>query len=307
MRGAEGTGAPMLIRDSLGGLSAGAIRWLGQNLHFFDPLSSSSPLPENMRVKAAIELAIFCHSWAKLRPATDLVGEATALLRAIWLRPEFPLLIDAHGDVWADSQRLAYAALAPAGVREDLRESALARLKTSGYLSPLGKSPALRLEIRYFADKAHIEHGMESYQDLAAESLLARPPSPPVPRGVAYTITHTTFHLSDFGCSDTGLPGDVREQAARITCSMIGSCARQGLWDLTGELVSTLGCLGGDPLATPAGQAGIRCLALAQLDNGAIPGRSAANRARPSPSSAEFFRKAYHTTLVAALMSLIVG
>jgi len=148
---------------------------------------------------------------------------------------------------------------------------------------------------------------MESYQDLAEESLLARPPASPVSRGVAYTITHTAFHLSDFGCSDMGLPGDVREQAARVTCSMIGSCARQDLWDLTGELVSALGCLGGDPLATPVGQAGIRCLALAQLDNGAIPGRSAANRAQPSLSSAEFFRKAYHTTLVAALMGLIVG
>lgn len=307
MSGEQGTGAPMLVRDCLRGLFAGAIRWLGCNLHFFDPLSSSSPLPENMRVKAALELAIFCHSWAKLKPATGVLGEATALLRTIWLRPEFPLLIDTHGDIWADSQRLAYAALAPAGVRDDLRESALARLRTSGYLSPLAKTPTLRLEIRYYADKARIEHGMESYQDLAAESLLARPPAPPVPRGVAYTITHTTFHLSDFGCLDADLPGDVRDRAERVTRSMIGSCARQGLWDLTGELVSALGCLGGDPLATPAGQAGIRSLALAQLDNGAIPGRSAANRAQPSLSSAEFFRKAYHTTLVAALMSMIVG
>jgi hypothetical protein len=307
MSGTDGTRTLTPVGDCLGGLSAGAIRWLGRNLYFFDPLSSSSPLPENMRVKAALELAIFCHSWTKLRPATDLLGEATALLRTIWLSPEFLLLIDAHGDVWADSQRLAYAALAPAGICDDLRESALARLKTNGYLSPIGKSPTSRLQIRYYADKAHIEHVMESYQDLAAESLLARPPTPPVSRDDAYTITHTAFHLSDFGFLDMGLPGDVRERAERVTCSMIGSCARQDLWDLTGELVSTLGCLGGDPLATPAGQAGIRCLALAQLDNGAIPGRSAANRAQPSLSSAEFFRKAYHTTLVAALMCLIVG
>jgi hypothetical protein len=297
----------MPVRDSLGALSAGAIRWLGCNLHYFDPLSSPSPLPENMRVKAAMELAIFCQSWAKLRPAGDLLGEATTLLRTFWPRPEFPLLIDEHGDRWADSQRLAYAALAPAGFRDDLRESVLARLRTSGYLSPLGKSPTLRLEIRYYADKAHIEHGMESYQNLAAESSLARPPITPVSRGAAYTMTHAAFHLSDFGCLDIGLPGGVRERAERVISSMIGSCARQDLWDLTGELVSTLGCLGGDPLGTPAGQAGIRCLALAQLDNGAIPGRSAANRAQPSLSSAEFFRKAYHTTLVAALMCLIVG
>ena len=307
MSSTEGSTTPTLVHDSLSGLSAGAIHWLGCNLHFFDPLSSSSPLPENMRVKAAIELAIFCHSWAKRRPATDLLGEATALLRTIWLRPEFPLLFDAHGGSGADSHRLVYAALAPAGIRDDLRESVLARLKASGYLLPLGKSSRLRLQIRYYADKANIEHGMESYQDLAAESLLARPPTPPVSQRTAYTITHTAFHLSDFGFLDMSLPGDVRERAERVTCSMIGSCTRQDLWDLTGELVITLACLGGDPLATPAGQAGIRCLAQAQLANGAIPGLSAGTGAQPSLSPAEFFRKAYHTTLVAALMGLIVG
>lgn len=295
------------MSDSLGGLSAGAIQWLRCNLHYFDPLSPSSPLPENMRVKAALELSIFCHTLAKLRPASDLLNEATALLRTAWQRREFPLLIDAHADVWADSQWLAYAALAPAGVPREVRDSARARVAASGYLSPLGKSPTLRLEIRYYADKALIEHDIESYQELAAESLLARPPAPPVPRAVAYTITHTAFHLSDFGCVDAGLPDDVRERGERVTRSMIASCARQGLWDLTGELISALSCLGGDPVGTPAGQAGIRCLALAQLDNGAIPGRSAANRAQSSLSPAEFFRKAYHTTLVAALMSLIVG
>lgn len=307
MNSADGTGAPVLVRDSLDSLTAGAIRWLVCNLRFFDPFSPLSPLPENMRVKAVLELAIFCHSWAKLKPATDPLGEVTALLRTVWLRPEFPLLIDAHGGVWADSQRLAYAALAPAGVRGDLREAALAQVKASGYLSPLGKTPTTRLEIRYYADRAHAEHGMESYEDLAAETLLGTPPDRPVSRVAAYAFTHTAFHLSDFGYLDTGLPSDVRERATRATCSMIRSCARQGMWDLTGELVSTLACLGGDPLATPAGQAGIQCLTLAQLDNGAIPGRSAASRAQASASSAEFFRKAYHTTLVAALMGLIVG
>jgi hypothetical protein len=303
----SGTEAPTLVRDSLSGLSEGAMDWLGHNLHFFDPFSSSSPLPEQRRVKAALELAIFCHSWAKLRPATDLLGQATALLRTILLRPEFPLLIDSHGGTYADSQRLVYAALAPAGIRDDLRGAALARLKASGCLLPQGKSPYLRLETRYYADKADVEHGMESYQDLAGKSLLARPPAPPVALGDAYTITHTAFYLSDYGFWDPCLPGDVREQGQRFTCSVLPSCVRQDLWDLTGELVITLACLGGDPLAAPSGQAGIRCLALAQLANGAIPGRSAAVRAQPSLSPAQFFRKAYHTTLVAALMSLIVG
>lgn len=304
MNGDEGAGAPE--RYSLGGLSDGAMRWLGRNLHFFDPFSPSSPLPENRMAKAVLELAIVCHCWSRLKPPTDLLGEATALLRAIWCRPEFPSLIDAHGGEYADSQRLAYAALAPSGVRDDLREAALARLRASGYLSPLGKSPYLRLETRYYADKAGVEHGIESYRELAGKSLLARPLGASMPLGHAYTITHTAFYLSDYGFSGPDLPGDARMRAERVTSAMIGSCVRQDLWDLTGELVIALACFGGDPAATPPGQAGIRCLARAQLDNGAIAGRSAALRARPSLSPAVFFRKAYHTTLVAVLMSLIV-
>lgn len=288
---------------STSGLAEGAMDWIGANLHFFDPFSPRSPLPENRRVKAALELAIFCHTWTKLKPATGLLGEAHALLERIWQRPEFLLLMDAHGGGYADSQRLVYAALAPAGIRETV----LPYLTGSGCLLPDGKSPYIRLETRYYADKAGLVHGMESYRDLAALSLLARPPAPPVALGDAYTITHTAFYLSDYGYRAPALCADARERAGRFTRSMFGSCVRQDLWDLTGELVITLGCLGGDPLATPEARAGLRCLALAQRADGAIPGRSAAVRARPDLPPGEFFRKAYHTTLVTALMSLIVG
>lgn len=305
MNGTERAGAPALVRDSLGELSAGAKHWLGCNLHFFDPFSPVSPLPEERKAKAALELAIFCHSWAKLRPATDVLDRATTLIRTIWQRPEFLLLMDGQAR-YADARRLVYAALAPAGIRDDLRGAALARLRASGYLSPLGKSPYLRLETRYYADKANIEHGIESYQELAEQSLLARPPAPPVSRSDAYTITHTAFYLSDYGFRDPGLPSEVREQGERLACSVLNCCVSHDKWDLAGELVITLACLGGDPAGTPSGQAAIRCLAQAQLANGAIPGRSASVRAQESASPAEFFRKAYHTTLVTALMSLIV-
>ncbi len=312
MSGTEGAGTPTLVRDDLSSLSEGAVHWLGRNLPYFDPFAAESPLPVQRRVKAALELAIVCHRRAKVKPvavtwAGDVFDEATALLREIWARPEFPRLIDEHGGEYANSQRLVYAALAPTGVRDDLRDAALARLEADGCLLPLSKSPYLRLETRYYADKANAEHGMETYRELAEQSLLARLPDPPVALGAAYTMTHTAFYLSDYGYCDVDLPGGVRERAARFTCSMIDSCAREELWDLTGELVITVACLGGTPLATPSGRAGIRCLAQAQLDNGAIPGRSAALRAQPSLPTAEFFRKAYHTTLVAVLISLIVG
>lgn len=306
MTGTRGRGALAPAHDCLRDLAEGALDWLGRNLSFFDPFSSSSPLPANRRVKAVLELAVFCHRWAKLEPADDLFHEATRLLRTIMLCPEFPQLIDTHGDDYAGAQRLVYLALAPAGPRADLREAVLARLRADGDLSPRGKSPYARLEARYYADKANVEHTMESYRELAETSRLANPPEPPVPEGVAYAITHTGFFLSDYGSRNMDLPAAVRHRAERAVCSMLDAGARQDRWDLTSELLITLACLGADAVAAPSGQAGIRCLARAQQADGAIPGRSLASGVRPSLPPGQFFRRCYHTTLVTALMTLIV-
>lgn len=290
------------ICDVLSGLSTAAVGWVGRNLPFFDPFSPVSPLPAARKVKAVLELAVFCHRWAKLRPTSDLFHRAGALLQGIWRRPEFPVLLDTHGGPYTDSQRLVYLALAP----DDHRDAALAPL-SDGYLSPAGKSPYLRLETRYYADKANLAHGMESYRELAAGSLLARPPTPPVSTRDAYTMTHTAFYLSDYGHLPVDLPDDARERALRAVAAMVVASAGEDLWDLTGELLITLACLGGDVTGTPAGQVGIRCLAGAQLPGGAIPGRSAASGVPPDLPPGQFFRRAYHTTLVAALVGMVAG
>jgi hypothetical protein len=303
----NGAGIPTLVSDYLSDLAERAVQWLGRNLQFFDPLSPRSPLPVRRSIRAAIELALLCRVWTKLKPANDVLYEATALLEKIWARPEFPLLIDMHGGAYADIHRLTYAALAPVGAREDLREAALARLNADGYLLPLAKSPYRQLEVRYFADLAKAEHGMEPYRDLAGNSLLARLPASPVGQNEAYLLTHAVFYLSDFGRCDLDLPSDVRDRAERFTRSMLDSCVRQNLWDLTAELIVATALLGRGSADSPSGQAGIQCLARAQLDNGAIPGASAADRALPSQTTAEFFCKAYHTTLVTVMMALIVG
>lgn len=291
-------------RDRLRGLAEGTTSWLGRNLSWFDPFSPFSPLPENRRVKAALELAIFCHRWEKLAPDDELFHDATALLRTVLSRPEFVALIETHGGAYADGQRIVYVALAP---RTDLREAVLVRLRETGSLSPRGKSVYAQLETRYYADKAGLAHDLESYSDLAARSLLAAPPEPPVATGTAYALTHTAFFLSDYGYRDMGLPGAVRDRAERAVCSMLGSSAADDLWDLTAELLITLAGLGADVLATPSGQAGVRCLARAQLDDGAVPGRSAASGVPLSLPPGPFFRRCYHTTLVTALMTLAAG
>jgi hypothetical protein len=88
---------------------------------------------------------------------------------------------------------------------------------------------------------------------------------------------------------------------------MLGHCVAHDRWDLAAELLITQFILGVEPLRTPSGAAAVECLARAQLPNGAIPARSAALRAAEPLPPGEFFRKAYHTTLVTALMALIVS
>lgn len=294
-------------RDRLRGLTDGAMHWIGENLAFFDPFSPSCPLPEDRKVKAVLELAVVCHRWAKLDTTSDVFDRADALLRTIWQRPEFLELVETHGGPWGDSQRLVYAALAPAGVRDDLRAEAAARVTAGDFLSPDGKTPLQRLETRYYAEKANVPHGIESYRELAERSLLVRPPAPPVTVGDAYTITHTAFYLSDYGHRPIELSGDDRTRAEEATRGMLTAAVGEEQWDLAGELVITLACLGGDPTATPEGRAGVECLARAQRADGAIPGRSAASNVSPTLPPDRFFRRAYHTTLVTALLSLIAG
>lgn len=120
-------------------------------------------------------------------------------------------------------------------------------------------------------------------------------------------MTHTAFYLGDFGRTAPGLGEDALAHAGDLVDRLLRHCVRREQWDLAAELVLTRFILGSEPLDTPSGAAAVECLVRAQRPDGAIPGRSAALAAHPSAPGGEFFRKAYHTTLVTALMALIVS
>ncbi|MEU6537794.1 hypothetical protein [Streptomyces sp. NPDC047000] len=318
-------------------LSAGAVGWLARHVEHFDPFPPG-PRPAAhgtathdtathgtartaKAAKAALELALLCHC-AAARPGgapAELDG-ATALLRKLWQDPEFPGLF-AAAPGWAATYALAYAALAPDGIDTALCRAAVTALDPA-VLSPAGKSPYQRVELRYYADKAGVPHTVEPYADLLPRSPLAafraEPPGAgaapghnaplSVPR--AYALTHTAFYLGDFGRTAPVLDDGTRAHALDLTDRMLGHCAEHDLWDLAAELVLTQFVLGEDPARTASGAAAVECLARAQRPDGALPGRSAALRAaepaEPVAGAGEFFAAAYHTTLVTALMALTV-
>ncbi|MFD0276447.1 DUF6895 family protein [Kitasatospora sp. NPDC127111] len=315
-----GTVPPGTAPSDLHRLSAGTLAWLERNLDRFDPYAPGRGHSEHeapyARAKAALELALLRHCWARLGAGDDpRLGRVTALVRTLWPHPDFPRLVTADPRC-AAYYGLVYAALAPDGIDDRPCRAVLARLAADD-LSPRGRSPYQRLELRYYADKAGVRHTVEPYEELIARNVLVTLPAEAARRAVpageapvtvpeAYAVTHSAFYLSDFGRTGPGLPADARADAAELVSRLLEHCARRDWWDLAAELLITQVCLGLEPLRTPCGTAALACLARAQQGDGAIPGRSAGTRASAADPAGAFFAKAYHTTLVTALMTLLV-
>ncbi|WP_406055557.1 hypothetical protein OG462_07130 [Streptomyces sp. NBC_01077] len=302
-------------------LSAGALDWLGGNLDLFDPFSAGARSATHGKAKAALELGLLCHRAVRPNDSSDPLSGAAALVRKLWQDPEFPRLFD-DIPAYTSTYRLIYAALAPDGIDDTHCRAALALLGPD-LLSPRGKSPYRRVEIRYYADKAGVRHGIEPYAELLPQSPLvghhtagptdaaSKDAVEPLTTPQAYALTHTAFYLGDFGRVAPGIVDGVLEHARDLVRRMLLHCVEHDRWDLAAELVLTQFVLGEDPLRTPSGAAAVECLVRAQRPDGAIPARSAALMASPSATvptpAGEFFRKAYHTTLVTALMASIVS
>ncbi|MGW7090730.1 DUF6895 family protein [Streptomyces sp. NPDC054874] len=310
------------MTSSLDQLSAGTLDWLGANLDHFDPYAADAGTATHQQAKAVLELALLRHCSARADgPHDERLDGATALLRKLWQRPEFPRLFDAHPPA-APTYGLVFAALAPDGIDDTVCRATLARLAPD-FLSPAGKSPLKRMEIRFYADKAGADHTIEPYAQLVGQSplvtLTAAVPEnaatgdaatgdvAPLTNSEGYSLTHAAFFLGDYGRAPTGLDGDALAHARELVRRMLDHCVGQDRWDLAAELVITQFILGLEPLRTPSGAAAVECLVRAQRSDGAIPGRSAALMASGSAPAGEFFRKAYHTTLVTALMTLVLS
>ncbi|MFH7599679.1 hypothetical protein WDV06_31955 [Streptomyces racemochromogenes] len=297
-------------------LAAGALGWLGANVDHFDPFSASAPPTALAKAKAALELALLCHCASRLPEPTQALDGARALVRGLWQDPGLPRLL-AEVPAYASTYALIYGALAPDAIDGTQVRATLAALHP-GFLSPQGKSAYQRVEIRHYADKAGVRHTVEPYAELLPLSPLvayraaepadtAAQDGAPLTEPQAYALTHTAFYLGDFGRTAPGLAGQDLEHARDLVDRMLRHCVAHHRWDLAAELVLTQYILGSEPLETSSGAAAVECLVRAQRPGGAIPGRSAALAAHPSAPAGESFAKAYHTTLVTALMALVVS
>ncbi|MEV6979228.1 hypothetical protein [Kitasatospora sp. NPDC093806] len=301
-----GTRSAVLDPAAVASLSAGARQWIRLHSGYLDAPSGRAELPVTPRVKALLQLALLRRSWAKADPADPGLAEVTAIVERVWRDPDHPRLLTAEPR-YARQFQLMYGALAPAGPADGPHREVLARVAAGGFLTPRRKTPYLHLETRYYADLAGLPHRLHDYPQLYRASLLARhADGQPLADLDVCDVTHTLFLLADFGFRAPGLAdadlAHARDRVDRLTAE----CVRHGDWDLAGKLVLAQHCLGLDPLRTLSGAAALRMLADVQSPGGAVPGRSATDRADAAETTVEFFRKAYQSTLVTALATVTV-
>jgi hypothetical protein len=284
-------------------LRTGTLDWVRRNAGYLDSPAGHQELPVLPRAKAFLQLAVVVRCWALVRPADPGVAEIGALLRNVWSRGELPAAF-ATDRRYTRAYNLTYCGLAPSTGASC--GDVLDRLTAGGYLAATSRSSYTRLEIAYCAGLAGVAHGAGSYRDLYATSLLAtRDSALPITDADACTVAHTIFYLSDFGLRTPELDTAEIDRVRRFVVEWTEHYSALAEWDKVAKFVLAQRCLGLDPTGTPSGKEGIRVLAAAQEESGAIPSAAVGLLPDADATATRRFRKAYQTTLMTALMALL--
>jgi hypothetical protein len=139
--------------------------------------------------------------------------------------------------------------------------------------------------------------GLRSQEDpaaLVARTWLGGLPEPwRIDFFTLYTVTHTVFHLTDWGAHPDCLPARLQAYLHDWLPAWLEVYLEAGQWDLVGELLIVDLCLTAPVRYPHAWDA----LARAQQPDGLLPARPG----RVPADAAKAFREHYHPTIVAAI------
>nr|WSZ17529.1 hypothetical protein OH837_31580 [Streptomyces canus] len=161
----------------------------------------------------------------------------------------------------------------------------------------LEMSPVRRLGLSAFQRRFGLAPPVPE-ADVVGATWLGRAPEPWTVEGhIAYDITHTVFHLTDWGENPDGLPAEVADYLADWLPAWLDDWLDLQRWDLLGELLVVDACLPRPTFDERAWEG----FAAAQQPDGAMP----AVRTMPQGAPDEVFDVVYHPTLVAAFASVL--
>ncbi|MEU7281095.1 hypothetical protein AB0A69_20255 [Streptomyces sp. NPDC045431] len=157
--------------------------------------------------------------------------------------------------------------------------------------------PVRRLGLSACERRFGLLPGMEEGEALARTWLGNTPEPWTVEARTGYDITHTVFHLTDWGERPDGLPPRIAAYLDTWLPVWLDDWLDLRRWDLLGELLVVDACLPSPTLDAAAWEG----FAAAQQPDGAMP----AVREMPEGDPDDVFDVVYHSTLVAAFASVL--
>lgn len=278
-----------------------ALAWLHANREYFrltdddretgrglvERLKPIGELAINMRVLARegiagsrqhdISVRLLDYAWRDLLDGGNVLAELQAQ------EPLSPVPLEIYGS------------LHELGHRHPGLEAAIDLARTTASWQAVEMLPNRRLGLLNAEPKLGLVPSGDFEQAVAA-TWLGRTPEPWTAQfHIAYDVTHTVFHLTDWGTEPDRLPPRIASYLALYLPAWATDWAELEHWDLLGELLVVDACL---PRPTLDAQLWER-YAAAQSADGAMP----VQHEMPTGSPATVFDIVHHPTLVAAFAS----
>ncbi|KJS62753.1 DUF6895 family protein [Streptomyces rubellomurinus] len=192
-----------------------------------------------------------------------------------------------------------YAHFVRAGYRHPALEELVRSLGELRSVHAAETAPNRRLAIANARRVAGLDHRGPDWAHLTAATWLGATPEPwALDWFTGYDITHTVFHLTDWGARPEDLPEPLRAYVRDWLPVWLDIWLEVGQWDLAAELLVVDSCIG-EPVT---GREGWEALAAVQREDGLIP-RDNAQPVAEEPEQA--FKDHEHTAVVAVVASTV--
>jgi hypothetical protein len=288
------------------GIATSALGWVVENRSGFtlgeDAFDTAADV--NLSWKPLGELAQVCVCVRRSTDSADpLHRTASGLLDFAWRQTR-------GGALFLELARLepfgtypleVYAAFAAAGLRHaPFEDFAAPMVRTRGW-RVTEQQPNRRLGLLNSERRGGFAPHGSVHGTLRGTWLGGLPEPWTFERASGYALTHTVFHLTDWGGDVDAVPEDVASYLGQWLPAWLDSCLADEQWDLACELLAVAASLPlppGDPVADGAWH----LLAQAQDSAGALPEIGPGPQGRPVHRT---FPTCYHSTLMAVFAAAL--
>jgi hypothetical protein len=287
--------------------------WVNRNLVAFTPWQGSAVSPIGGQALGELAfLTAHVDTWIRNSwPIHQMIGEELEGAFSQWVQHisgqiEDALYVEMCRKRVADGWKwlFPYLCLRTVGYRHTSYESLIETLLDRGYLLAPERAPYRTMEAEYLLYKAGISDQEPDWRDLIARGSLVRWRDPLyLPDDAVYALTHTVMYASDLGGKEIPLTPAERRQVVEIAECLIVHYSRESFWDLLGELLILVSCLGAEARSRVAAL-GANALTSAWRSDGSLLayGQSHIRRQSDGATSQSSERlewdDCYHTTLV---------